>query len=218
MPTTGSIWAWDISSRIARRFGTGASGGTRTLRGLPGAPFFLAVPLALAAFPCGAPPADADGPQAAETVYQDNRTFLEKAFGGTPPEPSVLWLDNTRKARLKDLLGHRYGGLRVRYWRQEATTAWILEEIGKYHPITAGFVVEAGRITDVAVLAYRESIGWEIRYPFFTDQFRGLAINEEAELSHSVDNISGATLSVNSMKRMARMALYLHGEAMDGGA
>lgn len=218
MRTTASIWASGCSSRMYRRSGDGESGGG--LRATPGASVFkgallMLIGLVLAS---GLARANEEAPSPQETVYQDTRVFVEQAFDGVSPEPSVLWLDAERKGRLKGILGHRYGGLRVRYWRQDETTAWILEEIGKYYPITAGFVVEQGRIANVEVLVYRESHGWEIRYPFFTDQFRGLALDEETELSGTIDNISGATLSVNSMERLARAALYLHGEAIDGGS
>ena len=195
----------------------GAPGGG--LRTFPCALVFLSALLIIVglALPGGPARAEEEAPDPQEVVYQDTRAFVERAFDGESPEPSVLWLDAKRKDRLKEILDHPYGGLRVRYWRHDETTAWILEEIGKYHPITAGFVVERGRIADVAVLAYRESHGWEIRYSFFTEQFHGLALDQETELSDSVDSISGATLSVNSMKRLARVALYLHREVTDGG-
>lgn len=217
MRTTASIWASVSSSRMVRRSGEGASGGA--LRASPGAPVFLGALLTLVglALASGSVRANEETPRSQETVYQNTRVFIEQAFGGVSPEPSVLWLDAERKGHLKGILGHRYGGLRVRYWRQDETTAWVLEEIGKYYPITAGFVVEQGRIANVVVLVYRESHGWEIRYPFFTDQFRGLTLDEEKDLSGTIDNISGATLSVNSMTRLARAVLYLHGEAIDGG-
>ncbi len=95
-----------------------------------------------------------------------------------------------------------------KYWQHGNKTAWILEEIGKVEFITAGFVVEDGKITDVRVLTYRESRGGEVRYQSFVQQFKGAILKEDTFLDRPIDGISGATLSVWSMKRMARLALY----------
>ena len=59
------------------------------------------------------------------------------------------------------------------------------------------------------VLTFRESRGYEIRYPRFTGQFRDMSLNKDFELARHVDNITGATLSVNAVKKMARLVIYL---------
>ena len=101
-------------------------------------------------------------------------------------------------------------GLRIRYWGEGARTAWILEEIGKVKPITVGLVVNDDGLEKIRVLAFRESRGWEVRYPFFTDQFTGVGLMADHDLDRRIDGISGATLSVRALKKLARMALYLH--------
>ena len=63
------------------------------------------------------------------------------------------------------------------------------------------------------VLVYRESRGGEVRYPSFLKQLVGVALVGEQQLSARVDNIAGATLSVNAMSRMARLALYFDSAA-----
>jgi hypothetical protein len=60
---------------------------------------------------------------------------------------------------------------------------------------------------------FRESRGWEVKYPFFTDQFARIGLTGEGELDRQIDGITGATLSVQAMKRMARVALRLHDES-----
>ncbi len=62
------------------------------------------------------------------------------------------------------------------------------------------------------VLIYRESHGSEVQYPFFSDQFNQLELNEDNQLNKSIDGISGATLSVNALTCLARLALYLDRE------
>lgn len=146
----------------------------------------------------------------AEEVYQAPEQFLADTFGAHVPDPEVLWITSGLKETVRDIMGHPLGVLRVRYWGREGRTAWILEEIGKERPITTGIVVNQSRIESVRVLIYRESRGWEVRYPFFTNQFRDAYLTAEMELDRNIDGISGATLSVNALTRLARLALFLH--------
>lgn len=148
------------------------------------------------------------------TATQD---FLARSFPDGVPAPQALWLTGTRKQAVTDLLGHAPPSLRVRYWQQGERSAWILEEIGKERPITTGIVVEHGEISDLEILVYRESRGGEVREPFFTRQFRGAGLDDNRQLDHSIDSISGATLSVGAVKRLAREALYLAGQLPQQG-
>lgn len=138
--------------------------------------------------------------------------FLAQAFSSAVPEPASLWLTGKRGETVAHILGHKPPSLRVRYWQRNGKTAWILEEIGREKPITAGFVIENGRIRNVEVLAFRESRGWEIKHNFFTKQFADVELSSQRKLSAPIDNITGATLSVNAMRRMARVALFLERE------
>ncbi len=143
-------------------------------------------------------------------MYQKPRHFLAEAFGDEIPEPRFLWVTSELKPRIKRIMGHRLGVLRVRYWGRGRRTAWILEEIGKYKPITTGIVVDGDRIERLKVLVYRESHGWEVRYPFFTNQFKSATLAPGLRLDRHIDGISGATLSVNALTRLAKLALFFH--------
>ncbi len=144
----------------------------------------------------------------ADEVVLDPQKFLEQAFDGHPPAPAELWLDNTKQAQLTPIFGHNYPAARVKYWKSDDRVVWILQEIGKEFPITAGFIVKDGAIDAARLLIYRETRGDEIRNPGFLRQFSGERL-KDGELSEAVDGISGATLSVSAMKRMARAALVL---------
>lgn len=148
------------------------------------------------------------GPAFAEDVYQTPQAFLDEIFAGNVPVPQLLWLTGDKKETVREILGAAPDSIRVRYWQQGNRTAWILEAIGKERPITTGYVVADGRIEQLRVLIFRESRGWEVRYPFFTDQFNGAALSEKRRLTLPIDNVSGATLSVNALTRLARLALY----------
>lgn len=148
----------------------------------------------------------------AASVYQQPEAFLAETFSGNTPEPAVVWLTGERRETVKALLGHDYTSLRVRYWRDRQRSAWVLEEIGKEQPITAGIVINAQQIERVKVLVFRESRGWEIRHPFFTDQFINAQLDSKRNLDRHIDGISGATLSVRAMQKLVKLALYLDAE------
>jgi hypothetical protein len=144
----------------------------------------------------------------AEVIYLEPDAFIKRSFEGEP-EQKLLWLDKELKASIKKILNRDYSGLRVRYWQKDSRTAWILEEIGKVKPITAGFLVEEGTLLEMQVLIYRESHGQEVQYSFFTNQFKGLQLDDKQKLDKGIDGISGATLSVNALTRLSLLALFL---------
>ena len=146
----------------------------------------------------------------AEELYQTTEAFLNETFNAKPPAPDVVWLRGGVKQTAAEILGHAYPGIRVRYWGEDKRTAWVLEEVGKTQPITVGLVVSENGLESIRVLAFRESRGWEVRYPFFTDQFAGISLTDENKLDRHIDGISGATLSVRALKKLSRLALYLH--------
>lgn len=145
---------------------------------------------------------------AAEYVYQMPDQYVAEAFGGEAPKPATLWLTREASAQAGRILGHAPPQLRQRYWGNAEQTVWVLEEIGKEEPITVGFLVRGGKIARAKVLIYRESRGGEIRYPAFLKQYEGAGLTEDQRLDRNIDGISGATLSVRAMERMARLALY----------
>lgn len=142
--------------------------------------------------------------------YQTPKAFVAEAFDGQPPKAKVLWLKGELRDTIADILSRPYPKLRIRYWLDKHRSVWVLDAIGKERPITAGLVVNQGRLERLRVLTFRESRGWEIRHEFFTDQFKDLGTNPDGKLDHPIDGITGATLSVRAMKRLARIALLLH--------
>jgi len=146
----------------------------------------------------------------ARGVYQDPAEFINQAFAGDPPQVQKLWISRELKGMATDILGHPPGVLRISYWGRGLKTAWVLEEIGKELPITAGFIINKDKVEAARVLIFRESRGWEIRHPFFTDQFKGIMLDQNNNLDQAIDGITGATLSVNALTRLARLALLFH--------
>jgi hypothetical protein len=167
---------------------------------------YLLVLIALAAAAVGHASEQAAG------RYLDRDEFLGAAFPDGMPEQGVLWMTEELREHVESVLGHRFAMLRVRYWYVGDATAWVLDEIGKEEPITIGVTVRGGAIEMVRVLEFRESRGFEVRYPFFTDQFNGARLGKDRTIDRHIDGITGATLSVRAMNSVVKMALILHEE------
>lgn len=146
---------------------------------------------------------------AQSSIYQTKPAFLAEALGTEQPKSDVIWFDDELRLIATEILGHPPAMMRMRYWHDGPRTAWIVDEVGKEKPITLGIVIQNGAIQRVAVLRFRESRGWEIRYPFFTEQFDGVRLNNNDKLNERIDGITGATLSVRAATRSANLALVL---------
>lgn len=153
---------------------------------------------------------------AADEIYQQPLAFIREVFSEKVPVAQKLWITGELRTRATAILGHAPETLRISYWRRGKRTAWILNEIGKEQPITAGFLIDNGSVVEVRVLIFRETRGWEIRYPFFTDQFSGSMLEHDNKLNRKIDGISGATLSVNAITKLTRLALLYHQQVTTG--
>lgn len=148
-------------------------------------------------------------------VYQTGPDFIAESFGESTPEAKSLWLTPELKETGKKIMGKRIRGIRERYWAHEGKTVWIMEEIGKERPITIGVVVNDHQIERIKILAFRESRGWEVRYPAFTAQYDNVKITPDLKLDQHIDGITGATLSVRAVTKVARLSLFYHQQTLD---
>lgn len=136
--------------------------------------------------------------------------FLAEVFDGEPPKAAMLWITGALKDQTEAVLEHAAPAIRTRYWARGERTAWILEEIGKEQPITTGIVVGPDGVEQLRILIYRESRGWEVQLASFRKQFVGAQLTDAQRLDQRIDGISGATLSVTAMDKLARLALLYH--------
>jgi len=147
--------------------------------------------------------------------YLSKDQLLNLAFSTTdsnakPYAMETLWLTKDIKKSAESILGHPLNKLRYRYWRQKDRTVWIINEIGKVKPITTGIIIENNTVISIHILKFRESRGWEVKYPFFTEQFIKATLTSKNKLSNNIDGITGATLSVRAVKKVTRLALFFH--------
>lgn len=146
----------------------------------------------------------------AKGVYQQPEEFVKESFSGSPPPPRVLWLKDDLTGQIENILQHNYPGRRIRYWADTDRSVWILEEVGKKKPITTGILIRHDKIENIKVLVFRETRGWEVKHAFFTNQFIGAELDDSRQLDRHIDGISGATLSVRAVTKLARIALLLN--------
>jgi len=133
--------------------------------------------------------------QALALIFPECDEIVTDEFVMTPEE----------KSSLEKLLSRRLyeDGFKTYLGRKNGTTqgyAIITEEIGKFHPFT--FVVGVGtdgKISNVAVLVYRESRGGEIAKKRFLYQFMGKSFKNPIRINKDIINITGATMSVQCM-------------------
>lgn len=134
--------------------------------------------------------------------------FVEAVFGELPAEQKIS-LHGDVKEDVTDAYGGRYPGFSVSYWQHNDQRIWALKARGKHGFVHAGLVVQAGRLVNIKVLSSREQRGRMIETPRFLDQFTGVGLDSGRALDRWIDGISGATYSVNAVRKMARAALVL---------
>jgi len=149
-------------------------------------------------------------PALAKGVYQTSKQFVSHAFKGEVPKAKALWLSNDDKVTISEIMSHQFNRLRIRYWQQGDETVWVLDEIGKEKPITIGVHIKNEQVVELKVLAFRESRGDEVRHAFFTKQFKFASLTKENMLNQHIDGITGATMSVRALTKVARLALWLN--------
>ena len=84
----------------------------------------------------------------------------------------------------------------------------VVEEIGKHRPITFAVAVNPdATVRDVAVLSYREAYGGDIKERRFLKQYAGKTSEALLLPYRDIQNIAGATLSVQATGRAVKKAI-----------
>lgn len=133
-------------------------------------------------------------------------------------ERKVIQSNEELRAKIRKLMGKT----KTSIWEDSYVTfiakrgetilgyAVIVEEIGKHRPIT--FIVGIGtdgKIKDTALMVYREAYGGEVRDRRFLQQYKGKELKDPLLPYRDIQNISGATLSVEAVGRGNKKALAL---------
>ena len=86
--------------------------------------------------------------------------------------------------------------------------AQVRNSKGKDQPITYLVAVDsASALKDIDILVYREPRGGEVAYDSWRKQFRGKTTAAPLQVGKDIKNISGATISSNSVTRGVKLTL-----------
>ncbi len=146
--------------------------------------------------------------QAPSAVFPDAKRFQRAEIEATPElrDRMRVHLHGVTPSLWEDryVVFHAFDGERL------LGDAFLVEEIGKHRPIS--FVVglrSDGTVEDVAVMAYREAYGGEIRAARFLGQYHGKRPSDRLRTYREVVNVAGATLSVDAASRAVKKAQAL---------
>lgn len=157
-------------------------------------------------------------------VYLSNEKALAEVFPDAKRVEKIqLRFTPQEKRRLEGRCGRRLFEKGFEVFRalgegnQLTGYAIVTDEIGKYQPIT--FIVGVSpraRVTRVAVMVYRESIGHEIKRSRFLRQFNGKTTRSPLRVNRDIIHISGATLSSRAIARGVKKVLHTLQECLIG--
>ena len=148
--------------------------------------------------------------QASDDIL-DQKKYLKSALGVSDlPMHKYLIIKDDVEDGIYEILKDSYHSPVIKYWKVGNKVAFILEAIGKHEFITTGYLVENNKISDAKVITYRENYGYEVKYDYFINQIKGNSLKTTNKLSKNLANISGATMSVNSMRKLSKLSLFLY--------
>lgn len=149
----------------------------------------------------------------AERVFNGTSDYVKSCFDGEAPKKATMWVFGNLRDNINYVIdGANNTPVPYRYWKSDNRTLRVLNSVARTRPITAGIVVEDEKILDISFLSYRKSSLHEVQSPAHRAQYYGAIITPQNSLDLLINVISDSTLSVNSMKRMARIALLLHND------
>jgi len=146
--------------------------------------------------------------QAPGAVFPDADHFDRQDVESTPElrERMTHQLDGTQTSMWEE----RYAVFTASRGGTSVGRAVVVEEIGKHRPITFVVGLKPDRsVQDVAVMAYREAYGGEVRTTRFLRQYQGKTPADSLRSGSEIKNIAGATLSVDAASRAVRKAQAL---------
>ena len=93
--------------------------------------------------------------------------------------------------------------------------AVVLNEIGKSEPITFMVGMSAdGKITDVAIMVFRENRGWEVKEKRFLTQFHGKSLRNSIRVDEDIINYTGATLEFKGYRPRSKTRPFASGHLL----
>ena len=144
-------------------------------------------------------------------VLLTKKQAFQIAFPGADEiKKERLWLDKEQIRTIEEIFMYKIHETRFTFYTgikngKPMGSMLIDNIIGKSFPITFMTVLNTdGTVRDVEIMVYREPQGWEVKNKSFRSQFYG---KDSSSNPVKILSISGATLSVNSVKKGVYKAL-----------
>lgn len=177
--------------------------------------FLFLIAVAVLAVEQGVALAESGGQDAGVRVYLTRDQAFREIFPKAAQTEEDQW--TLRAAQIADIEADAHvvmpdsSGVSYRVFDADHALfgyAMVVEERGKYRPIT--FMVGVApdfSVRGVEVMVYREDRGDEVRYRRFLRQYEGKTGRDPIRTHRDIVNITGATISVNSLNRGVRRAI-----------
>lgn len=157
----------------------------------------------------------AEKPEFYEQVYLSEASALKQIMGDLSIEKRNRLISAEQKKIIQKRLRRKLPENNFNYWvglrnGKVERYALILDEEGKHFPIT--FIVglsPQAKITEVAVMVYRERRGDGIKRSRFLNQFKGKSGKDPLEINTDIIHLTGSTISSWSIAAGVRKALIL---------
>ena len=150
-----------------------------------------------------------------EQVYLSESNALKQIFGELTPEKRSLNISPAQKTVIQKRLRRKIPEKKLNLWvglrnGKAERYAFILDEDGKHFPITfiVGLTPQA-KITEVAVMVYRERRGDGVKRSRFLNQFKGKSGKDPLEINTDIIHLTGSTISSWSIAAGVRKAIVL---------
>jgi len=144
-------------------------------------------------------------------VLLTKKQAFQIAFPGADEiKKERFWLDKEQIRTIEEIFMYKIHETRFTFYTgikngKPMGSMLIDNIIGKSFPITFMTVLNTdGTVRDVEIMVYREPQGWEVKNKSFRSQFYG---KDSTSNPVKILSISGATLSVNSVKKGVYKAL-----------
>ncbi len=97
------------------------------------------------------------------------------------------------------------------FWGPNKEAMIIDVVLGKHEFITYAVAISSdGKVKDIEIMDYRETIGSQVRDAAWRKQFVGKTSKDKIHLDRDIQNISGATMSSNHITNGVRRVLQTY--------
>jgi Na+-translocating ferredoxin:NAD+ oxidoreductase RnfG subunit len=125
-------------------------------------------------------------------------------------EPRSIPISKKQRRKIEQASGVAVVTSELDAWRHPDGSWLIFDTVeGRYEAIDIAVAVSgAGEVLGVEILTYRESYGYEVRSPKWRRQFHGKTAGSKLKLDKDITNISGATISSQSITKGVKRLLH----------